>query len=270
MGQMHCYRLKQLIGVGSFAEVWHAERVDKEGMRCSEDVALKIGRHHYDDDKSQREQQMILFTAPFELDGFIRVLDVTQYHDRLVVSLELATDSLFGMAQKGLSTAECVRYIGESAVTLDSLHARKLHGRNLIHGGINPTDILIRDGHAKLADLGPYPIGQPASISLYKRICMAPEFWWRPVPQLLPQSDQYALAATYAWLRLQDGAFAVPRQGELVSAIELSRLLLSEKQVLLSALNPRPQERFASCCDFVEALIKALSKDREEKGCSVD
>lgn len=265
MGQIFCYRLKQLIATGSFAEVWHAEKVDVDGMRCGtpsgDDIAVKIGRCHYDDDRSQREQQMVLCTAPFELDGFIRILDVGPYHDRLVVAMELATDNLLGMARNGLSLVECARYVGEAATALDSLHSRDLHGRRLIHGGINPTDILIRDGHAKLADLGPYPIGPPTSIPFYKAVCMAPELSWRPVPQPVPQSDQYALAATYAWLRLREGAFAMPRGGELVGAIEISRLPEPEKQVVLTAMNPQPKERFPSCCAFVEALRRVFRED---------
>jgi hypothetical protein len=226
-------------------------------MRCSNDVALKIGQCHYNGDKSQRERQMLAYMA-LGLDGFIRLLDVTSYHDRLVVALELAEDSLLGMVRKGLSMVDCVRYIGEAAATLDSFHERDLFGRRLIHGGINPTDILIRDGHAKVADLGPYPLGPPTGIPFYKSICMAPELCWQALPQPVPQSDQYALAATYAWLRLCDRAFAMPRRGELASAIDISPLPEREKQVLTVAMNSQPKERFPSCRAFATALEQAL------------
>jgi serine/threonine protein kinase len=258
MGPMAGYRLKQLIGVGSFAEVWGAERVNLQGIPCASDVALKIGCCHYDEDKSQREMWMVLSTAPFEFEGFNRVLDVTSYHNRLVISLELAEDNLLGMASKGLSVHECARYIGEAAVALDSLHARDFGGKRMIHGSINPTDILIQDGRAKVADLGPFPIGPVTSIPFYKAICMPPEFQGLPVPQLLPQSDQYGLAATYAWVRLGDCALSAPRRGELVGTIEVAQLPEREKEVLLKALSSKPQDRFSSCSDFAKNLEKVL------------
>ena len=257
MGPVFCYRLNQLIAVGSFAEVWQAHQVNADGEPCAADVALKIGRCHFDDETSQREYQMLFYSAQ-QLDGFIQVLDVTRYHDKLVVAWELAEDNLLGIARNGLSDVECVRYIGEVAAALDSLHARDFRGRRLFHAGVNPTDILIHDGHAKLADLSPYPIGPPTNIPFYKVVCMAPELRSQPLPKLLPQSDQYALAATYAWVRLPNGAFAMPRRGELLGAIEIARLPHPEKQVLSKAFSVQPEDRFPSCCAFADALKEAI------------
>jgi len=260
MGATLSYRLKHLIGVGSFAEVWQAERVGVDRVRCADDVAVKIGRYHEHDDKSRREEQFALYTAPLELAGFIQVIEVTSYHERLVIVLELAQESLLSMARRGnLSVFETARLIGEAGAALDALHARVLpNGRRLFHGSINPTDILIRDGHAKVSDLGPYPIGPPTSIPLYKAACMPPEFWWKPLAQVLPQSDQYVLAASYVWSRLPDGPFGIPPKGALLSAIEIGRVSRSESEVLLRAMNAQPQDRFPSCTDFAVALKKAL------------
>jgi serine/threonine protein kinase len=257
MGAVVSYRTKQLIGVGGFAEVWRAERVDADGRPCGEDIALKVGRCHWDDDKSQREWQMLTFSA-LGLEGFVSVLDICCYHNRLTVALELAHDSLLGMSQKGLSVAESARYIGEAAAALDALHGRDLLGRRLVHGGINPTDILICNGHAKVADLGPYPSGAPTSIPFYKAVCMAPEFRLQPVPEPVPESDQYALAASYVWVRLGEAAFAVPHTGILVGALCTSRLPEAERRVLLRALSDVPRDRFPSCRAFVQALQEAL------------
>jgi serine/threonine protein kinase len=258
MAAIQSYRLKQLIAVGSFAEVWQSARVDASGASCADDVALKIGRHHFDDDRSQREQQVVLNTAPLQLEGFIQVLDVTKYHDRLVIALELADDSLLGLAKKGLAVVQSLHFLKQTAVALDSLHAHDFHGRRLIHGAINPTDILIRNGKAKLADLGPYPMGPAANIPSYKLICMGPEFWSQPVAQLGPETDQYALAATYVWLRLRNAAFARPTRGDLLGAMQISELPMREQQVLSTAMNPEPKRRYPSCLAFIEALTKVL------------
>jgi serine/threonine protein kinase len=245
------YRLKELVGVGTFAEVWHAERVDEKGKRCAADVALKIGFYPLDDVRTERERAALYRTAPLQLPGTIRVLDLTTRNDRMVIALELAEDSLLGLSQRGLSKVQCVRYIGETAATLDDLHARQI-----VHGGINPTDILIRDGHAHIGDFGPLPCDAPTSrIPFYKALCMAPELQGG---ELLAESDQYALAATYAWLRLQDQVFPIPRQGELPEELDIGPLAEPEREILFTALNRRPDQRFSSCCAFAEALHHVL------------
>jgi serine/threonine protein kinase len=251
MAPMMGYRLNQLVGVGTFAEVWHAERVDEEGKRRAPDVALKIASCPLDDNRSDRERAVLYQTAPLQLPGTIRVLDITSHNNRMVVALELADDSLLGLLRKGLSRAECVRFIGEVATTLDELHSRRI-----VHGGINPTDILVRDGHAYVADFGPLPCETATSgTPFYKAVCMAPELRQR---EPRPESDQFALAATYTWLRLRHGAFQVPHRGGFSEGINIGLLDPPEKNVLLTALNRQPQQRFTSCSAFVQSLQQVL------------
>jgi eukaryotic-like serine/threonine-protein kinase len=247
MRQIMGYHLKQFIGVGTFAEIWHAERVDKEGIPCASDVALKIGLCHLDDRRIERERAVLYQTAPLQHEGMIKILDIMSRDDTLVIAMELAENSLLGMLRAGISVVECLRYVEEAALTLDDFHKRQI-----VHGGINPTDILVRGGHAKLADFGPLPDELSKSrVPYYKRVCMAPEL---RQGHGTPASDQYSLAATYAWLRLRSGAFAIPRRGELPSEIDIEQLPQREKQVLLMALNQDPTDRFATCSIFVEAL----------------
>jgi serine/threonine protein kinase len=251
------YRLKALIAVGTFAEVWHAERVDENGKPCAADVALKIGCCHIEDERTRGERAVLYRIAPLQHSGTIRILDITHINGRLTVAMELAEENLFGRLHQRRSAAELMRFLTEVAVTVDDLN-----GRGLLHGGINPTDLLILGGHAKIADFGPLPYDTTARIPFYKAVCMAPE-----LRQAKPEreSDQFALAATYAWLRLHHSALPVMRGGELPSGFDFALLAQAEKEVLLTALDPRPKHRFHSCCAFVEALLKntvdALSED---------
>jgi serine/threonine protein kinase len=45
---------------------------------------------------------------------------------------------------------ELVLYVRQAAQALDYIH-----GHGLVHGGINPGDILLLDGQVKIADPGP-------------------------------------------------------------------------------------------------------------------
>jgi serine/threonine protein kinase len=245
------WQLKSLIGVGTVAEVWRAQRVDVQGKPFADDVALKISLYHIDDERIQRERTVLHHTAPLQHPGTVRILDVTERNERLVVAMELAEDSIMAVMRRDPPVAECLRYIGEVAATLDDLH-----GRNVLHGGINPTDILILNGHAKLADFGPLPDGvSPTRTPFYKAICMAPEL---RRGERMRASDQYALAATYGWLRLQDRAFPIPGRGELPEGIAITRLPEPDQRVLLIAMHPDPKQRFPSCRAFVEALRQVV------------
>src|SRR5262249_26890461 len=145
----------------------------------------------------------------------------------------------------------CLRYFADVATTLDNLHTRRV-----IHGGINPSDILLLDGHAKIADFGPMPDGSgTVKVPLYKSICMAPEL---SLGHAMPESDQYALAATYAWVRLGHDALTIPRRGELPDCIDIGRLPEGERKVLGVALNREPKQRFASCHALIEALAQLV------------
>jgi serine/threonine protein kinase len=244
------YRLTDLIGVGTFAEVWRAERLDHDGRTCAADVALKISLFPVTDERTNRERAVLYQIAPAQHPGTIRILDITT-HDRLIVAMELAEGTLLSGLSRDPSVAGCVRYLREVASTLDELHQH-----HVIHGGINPTDILICAGHAKLADFGPPHAATPTgTIPYYKSVCMAPELR-QGEPR--PESDQYALAVTYAWLRLQRGAFSIPLRGELPSEIDFAGLPQPECHVLGIACNRQPNQRFASCSAFVEALQQVL------------
>jgi serine/threonine protein kinase len=244
------YHLTDLIGVGTFAEVWRAERLDHEGRPCAGPVALKIGFYAISDERSNRERAILYRTAPLQHPGTIRILDITA-RDRLLVAMELAEGTLLSAQLRHPSIPECVRHLVEVASSLDDLH-----GRHVIHGGINPTDILICAGHAKIADFGPFHTDSATSkIPYYKTVCMAPEL---RQGEAIPESDQYALAATYAWLRLQGGAFPLPVRAELPSEIALARLPRAECDVLSIACNRQPHQRFASCSAFMAALQQVL------------
>jgi hypothetical protein len=66
-------------------------------------------------------------------------------------------------------------------------------------------------------------------------------------------SDQHALAATYAWVRLGHPLFPVPK-GDM----QLDLVPQEEQRVLMRALAPEASGRFPTCSQFAEALLHAI------------
>ena len=92
---------------------------------------------------------------------------------------------------------------------------------------------------------------------------MAPEMW---AGKAANNSDQYSLAFTYAELRLgrrplEGGDFVQVMTSALEGTPNLEGLSLAEQTVLRRALAKKPEDRYESCTDFVEALERAVSPD---------
>jgi tetratricopeptide (TPR) repeat protein len=159
----------------------------------------------------------------------------------------------------GVPLGELITYILQVAEALDHLH---VHGT--IHPSINPTDICLVNGCAKVGGLrnvrfiGRSRLG-PGLDGRY----MAPE---QSGGKLDGHTDQYCLAAIYAELRIGRPLYATQDLMELVyqhcvATPELEPLPHAEQQVLLKALAKKPEERFASCNEFAQALKDSLAVD---------
>jgi hypothetical protein len=185
--------------------------------------------------------------------------------DYLMVITELAEGSLrdrLGECRRaglrGLPVEELLRYVGEAAEGLDYLHAEGVQ-----HRDVKPENILLLRGHAKVADLGLDLIERPGlAQAAGSTAYMAPEIWrgkrW-------PASDQYALAVTYAELRLDRRPFGGQNLVEIMSSIlggkpDLGPLSGPERAVLLRALTADPARRYPNCRAFVSALAAALGQ----------
>ena len=88
-------------------------------------------------------------------------------------------------------------YFTSAADGLDFLHSRRV-----FHRDVKPDNILLMNGHAKLADFGLARAQERVDTSVSfagTPVYMAPEVWRG---KYRPESDQYSLAMTYAELRL--------------------------------------------------------------------
>lgn len=251
-------RLLEPIGFGTSAEVWRAE-MDIYGL-----VAIKLSLRHLDDSDVRREFHLYHHLVHLASPNIIQIRCLCEFQQRLAIVMELADCNLFDKLRQYRKEKrlfpldELIGYMHDAASALDYCHSLRV-----IHAGINPSEILLVGKNAKISDFGlSHNLNTQSTIrgirSLVKEYCMSPE---TKKGHALPQSDQYALAATFGWLRFAHLFFSSDE-----SVIDLSNYPKRERVVLQKALAFDPFQRFANCMEFVSALRCNCEKG-EKKGC---
>jgi hypothetical protein len=261
------YNLIKRIGSGGFGEVWRADAPG--GVPC----AVKIIFRPLDHDEAQRERQSLELIKGLRHPYLLATTNFQPLDDRLVVVMELADGSLRDRLKEcrkldppGIPLPELIRYFRESAEALDFLHQQ-----HVLHRDIKPDNILMLQRHAKVADFGLARITEASMASASGSgtpAYMAPEVWRGKVSD---RSDQYALAVTYAELRLDRRLYSSRDMMEIMldhleRVPDLKPLPEAEQQVILRALAKEPEKRFGSCLEFVATLEDALAPQLAQGG----
>ncbi|QDL11514.1 serine/threonine protein kinase [Brasilonema octagenarum UFV-E1] len=144
------YRLKKLLGAGSFGAVFLADDVVAD--RVMREVAIKI----FSDESGLQERQIaelqtaISLKHPNLLEGFSPEQGWLKGIECLGLVMELAQDSLGRRLQRGsLPLAEVKTMVKNLASALDYLH-----GRSIVHRDLKPANIMQVGGLWKLTDFG--------------------------------------------------------------------------------------------------------------------
>jgi serine/threonine protein kinase len=259
------YRLVKLLGQGGFGEVWKCLGPGN-AARTIKIVRFSHSLDDVDSPPNEREQAAIERIRDIRHPQLISVERVERVDGELFVVAELADRSLSGeferqrgRGRRGIPEAVLLPYLLEAAEVLDALNAE--HG--LQHLAVTPTNLMLVDGHIKLADFG--FLSAPAGATLD-----GDPHWWRGCslkyapPELLggavsPSSDQYSLAIVYQEMISGN----VPFEGEgfhdalmkrLTWAPNLHGLPDSDWPVVARALSADPARRFPSCVEFILAL----------------
>jgi serine/threonine protein kinase len=166
--------------------------------------------------------------------------------------------------QEQLSRSILLRHLEETAEVLDFLH-RKVQ---LVHGAVKPSNIGLLHNHVKLLDWGLL-----TNESLRRRAwsfedlqVAAPEL---VRGELVPQSDQYALASIFAMTMAgQPRSFSSWEEyfhfTQQSNQPELALLPAEDRQVIARALAHDPKARYNSCQEFVHALVQNPMAARQE------
>ncbi len=252
------------LGQGVFGEVWLAKK-KTSGI----EKAIKILLQAADHEAAIRELRSLELIKNLRHPYLLATEDFWISGDRLHVVMELAEGTLRGRMKEcqtegwpGIPEPELFRFFSEAAEGLDYLHDQKI-----THRDVKPDNILILRGHAKVADFGlarmQDQIMSQMSVFAGTPAYMAPEVWGGEGG---PASDQYSLAATYVELRQGKSALKLGPLPEMMIAhldgvFHFADLIPdAEQDVLRRAMAKNPEDRYANCNFFMEALATASNR----------
>jgi hypothetical protein len=254
------YKLVRFLGAGGFGEVWEALA---PGGVSKAIKATVIGNP--DEKRHCRElegvQRIHSIRHPYLLS--IERYDVID--GVLYIVMELADKSLADrfddctkMGLAGVPRDELLDYMREAAEALDLIN--KKHG--LYHMDVKPENLFLMGGHLKLADFG--MVQNRRTSGSTEPIAITPPY---AAPEVFDgfvedSVDQYSLAVTYMEMLTGHRPFtATDVRGIVYQHLRMgpnvSPLPPCDRPVILHALRPDPNQRFASCIEFIEELQKA-------------
>lgn len=260
------YRLVSPLGRGGFGEVWKCEAPG--GLFKAIKIVGGHGGFFPDEPSAADEEGQAIERIKAIRHPFLLSLErIERVGDHLVLVTELADTNLHQLLQEhqaagrpGLPRAELLGYLAEAAEVLDLLNTE--HG--LQHLDIKPKNLFVVSRHVKVADFGLVTSlgrlqggGLPAlSLGALTPIYASPEAFQGTIS---PHSDQYSLAIVYQELLTGRLPFDGQTARQLLMqhttvAPDLRPLPPGDRPAVARALAKVPEERFASCRAFVDAL----------------
>lgn len=251
------YRLIERIGAGGYGEVWRAEAPG--GLTKA--IKFVFGQQH---EKRAVNELRALDHVLSVRHPFLLSLERIEIVDgRLLVVTELADQSVkdrFDQCRRekkrGIPRDELLTYLRDAADALDFMSAT----HSLQHLDIKPENLLILSGHVKVADFGLVKDVRQSQASLVggmTPLYAAPEVF-RGTPSR--QSDQYSLAIVYQEMLTGSLPFVGDSAAELTlhhlnDEPDIGMLTGPDRYAVSRALAKDSQHRYATCREFVDALI---------------
>ncbi len=273
------YHLTELISRGSFSEVWKA--VGPGGLT----VAVKCLRLAHVG--GRLEARALEFMKQVRHANLLPIFGAWQTENHLLLAMQLADMTLHDrlcktvtQAERGVPFNELIEYMRDAAKGIDYLNSLGLQ-----HRDIKPENLLLTGGSVKVADFGLAKLMEAGAKSGgsggLTPAFAAPEFFRRSpaaggetarvspssagkraAVTVVPQSDQYSLAVSYCQLRGAklpfEGTMEEMMRGHLTAMPNLEMLPAAERMVVARALAKKPEDRWPSCRDFVEALAETV------------
>ncbi len=252
------YRLLEHLGAGGYGEVWRAEAPG--GLTKA--IKFIFGQHH--EKRASNELRALDHVRSVRHPFLLSLERIEVVGGRLLIVTELADGSLkdcFDACRRdglgGIPRHELLGYLRDAADALDFMS----DAHALQHLDIKPENLLVLAGHVKVADFGLVKDVRQSQASLVggmTPLYSAPEVF-RGAPSR--HSDQYSLAIVYQEMLTGALPFAGGNAAELTlqhlnDEPDLSALSAADRYAVSRALSKDPQHRYATCREFVEALLR--------------
>lgn len=251
------YILRERIGAGGYGEVWLADAPG--GLRKA--IKFVFGSI---DERAGNELRALQRIRAVQHPFILSLERIEIVNNQLIVVTELADGSLLDRYQEfhnrgliGIPRNRLLDYLRDSADALDFLCQK----HDLQHLDVKPANLLLVADRIKVGDFGLIKDVHNKSMSVMSGMTptyAAPEmFDGRPGRF----SDQYSLAILYVEMLTGTLPFAGRTTAQLASehlhkAPNLDSLPLLERPIIGKALSKKPSQRFSSCREFVDQLLR--------------
>jgi serine/threonine protein kinase len=256
------YRLIQPFGRGGWGEVWRAHQPDGgecalKFMPCDPGLA------------PSREIRALQALRDLRHEHILETRNIWSCPGYIVIVMDLCDGTLLELLdvylrelKMPMTASHVCFFLSEAADAIDFLNARIhiINGQRMAvrHCDVKPSNLLVCGNSVKLAD---FSLAVPTTANMwYHRRAGTPRYCAPEVFQgwLSDRTDQYALAVSYYQLRT--GIFPFPNAPSTVRPSyvppppDLSEVPRSERSILLRALAPVPQDRWATCGEMMQLL----------------
>jgi tRNA A-37 threonylcarbamoyl transferase component Bud32 len=266
------FEIVRELGRGAMGIVYHA--VDPNIGRA---VAIKTIR--LSDIRNNKEQTKLrdrLFrearsAGSLSHPGIVTIYDVDQEGDTSYIAMEFVDGPTLDDVMSGdepLTGAQVFGVLGQTAVALDYAHSK-----GIVHRDVKPANIMIAPGGAaKITDFGIAKINAAEQFTLTGAIVGTPHYMSPEQVQGKPvdgRSDQFSLAVIAFEMLTGEKPFAGEHLTAMVFKIVAEpppsarrinpSLTPAIEAALLRGLAKKPEQRFATCSEFVDGLEKACA-----------
>lgn len=260
------YRLLERLGQGGFGEVWKCEA---PGGLCK---AIKfvhgdVNCLHFNADQVEEELKAIQRIKTIRHPFLLSIERVEHIDGELLLITELADKSLHDVWLEyrkanavGIPRGQLLTYLQEAAEILDVLN----FFYDLQHLDLKPQNLFLVSNHLKVGDFGlvsslvATPASAPKRGLSVSPIYGSPEMYTGRISR---HSDQYSLAIVYQQMLTGTLPFEGKNLNQYVllhstAKPNLEALPAADQPVIGRALAKVPEQRFPSCKEFIQTLLK--------------